>query len=150
MLPKAPAGNHKNIVFEPLALTRAKQKSLFEEYYYPSLLVLFVVVTILSKAVGLRVYDALVAGLWVAAVAYFISQAVRYFKHRSHPEANRGPLAGAEKAKPKAQVRAQPKPTPRGPMPRPQRNAKPYDKPFITPYAKKRLPETPQTDKKPS
>src|SRR5579885_2859853 len=58
-------------------------------------------------------------------------------------------LTGKALGKAALTVKRLPKPSPLPAAP-PTLNSKPYDKPFITPYAKKRLPEIPQTDKKQS
>lgn len=153
--------NFGKAVFRPLALPKAEKKSLFVEYYYPALGVLFLIIAIFCKAAGMNFYDATITGLWIAAIVFFVSQVVRYVKDKANPEAEKGVAAPV---KPPAQVKAnKPKPVSKplngvktppksspAPAVEPTLNAKPYDKPFITPYAKKRLPETPRTDKKPS
>src|SRR5579885_193151 len=134
-MPPKPTGTNPyqgKFVFKPLALPKAERKSLFTEYYYPALVSIFLTVAIFAKAAGMSLYDATVTGLWIAAMVFFVSQILRYWKHRVTPEAEtNAPLVSRQAAPPTL-------------------NSKPYDKPFITPYAKKRLPEIPQTDKKQS
>ena len=153
--------NFGKTIFRPLALPRAEKTSLFVEYYYPALGVLFLIIATFGKAAGMSFYDATITGLWIAAIVFFVSQVIRYLKEKGNPKAEK---TVAVPLKPVAQVRPnKPKPaskpvntvkpppeSPPAPAVQPTLNAKPYDKPFISPYAKKRLPETPRTDKKPS
>ena len=168
-MPPKPTGTNPyqgKFVFKPLALPKAERKSLFTEYYYPALVSIFLTVAIFAKAAGMSLYDATVTGLWIAAMVFFVSQILRYWKHRVNPEAEKNAPLVARQAKPqkpgppailtgkalgKAALNVKPLPKP-SPLPAapPTLNSKPYDKPFITPYAKKRLPEIPQTDKKQS
>ncbi len=69
---------------------RPKRKSLFEEYFYAFLVIIFVVVAVLGIAGGMEGYNAVVAGLWFAVFTWFAEQLRRYFKEKSSP-------AGAKK-----------------------------------------------------
>ena len=60
-----------------------KTKSLFEEYFYASLVTITLVVTILGKAGGLSGYDAIVTGLWVGGFTWFAWQVRRYRKEQA-------------------------------------------------------------------
>src|SRR5215469_18074710 len=82
-------------------IPRVKAKSLFEEYYYGFLLAFAAVVIVLLKAGGMSTYDSVVGGLWVGAIAFFITQVIRYFKFKANPEAEKkeaeAPNSEAEK-----------------------------------------------------
>jgi hypothetical protein len=66
-------------------IPRVKQKSLFEEYYYAFLGMFCCVLVLLLTAGGMGFYDALVIGLWIGAIAFFVTQVVRYMRHRNNP-----------------------------------------------------------------
>ena len=66
---------------------RPKRKSLFEEYFYAFLAIIFVVVAVLGIAGGMEGYNAVVAGLWFAVFTWFAEQLRRYLKEKSSPTA---------------------------------------------------------------
>lgn len=66
---------------------RPKRKSLFEEYFYAFLVIIFVVVAVLGIAGGMEGYNAVVAGLWFAVFTWFAEQLRRYLKEKSSPAA---------------------------------------------------------------
>jgi hypothetical protein len=83
-------------------ITRSKSKSLFEEYYYPLLLIFSCGIILLLKAGGMSFYDAAVAGLWLGAIVFFVTQVIRYFQFRANPpgEARSVPLLAPAEKKP--------------------------------------------------
>ena len=74
----------------------AKTKSLFEEYSYALLAVVFFAVTILGKAGGFSAYNALVTGAWVTALLWCASQLQGYFAEKSKAETRKTPAPPAE------------------------------------------------------
>jgi hypothetical protein len=66
-------------------ITRAKSKTLFEEYYYAFLLLFSGCIMLLLKAGGMSFYNAVVAGLWLGAIFFFLTQVIRYFRFRANP-----------------------------------------------------------------
>jgi hypothetical protein len=66
---------------------RPKSKSLFEEYFYTFLVIIFVAVAVLGIAGGMEGYNAVVAGLWFAVFTWFAEQLRRYFNEKSSPAA---------------------------------------------------------------
>jgi hypothetical protein len=64
---------------------RPKSKSLFEEYFYASLVIIFVVVAVLGIAGGMEGFNAVIAGLWFAVFTWFAEQLRRYFREKSSP-----------------------------------------------------------------
>jgi hypothetical protein len=69
-----------------LQLKRGERKSFLSEHFYLLLAVLFTVVTLFSTGFGLRVDEAVVVGLWVAAIVFFIRQVVRFVKGEAAPQ----------------------------------------------------------------
>jgi len=66
-----------------------KEKSLFEEYPYAFFAAFFGFVTLLAKAGGASLRDALVLGAWLVSIAFFAWQVIRYRKEKSTPVAAR-------------------------------------------------------------
>jgi hypothetical protein len=62
-----------------------KTKGLFEEYFYGFLVAIFLVVAVMLRGGGMRAYDAVVLGLWIAAVTWFAWQAKLYYREKSNP-----------------------------------------------------------------
>ncbi len=62
-----------------------KSKGLFEEYLYVFLVAIFLGVAILLRGGGMRTYDAVVLGLWIAAITWFGWQAKLYYAEKSKP-----------------------------------------------------------------
>ncbi|HKW34070.1 MAG TPA: hypothetical protein VJN92_13755 [Candidatus Acidoferrum sp.] len=66
-----------------------KTKNFFEEYLYALLVFVFFVVTILGKAGGFSVYNAVVMGAWVTAILWSAHQLKEYFAEKSKMENGR-------------------------------------------------------------
>ena len=87
----------------------SKTNNFFEEYVYALLAVVFVVVTILGKAGGFSVYNAVVIGAWVTAILWCAHQLKDYFVEKSKVENGKIPA-------PQHQAQAE---APKGPLPLP-------------------------------
>jgi hypothetical protein len=86
MPPKTPQSNYSKRPVRRLRLPKIvppKTKGLFEEYFYPILVVIFVVVAILGKAGGLSGFNALVVGAWLAVFIWFVGQLKGYLAEKS-------------------------------------------------------------------
>ena len=86
-----------------------KTINFFEEYVYALLAVVFVALTILGKAGGFSVYNAVVIGAWVTAILWCAHQLKDYFVEKSKAENGKTPA-------PQPQGRAE---DPKGPLPLP-------------------------------
>jgi hypothetical protein len=60
-----------------------KTKSLFEEYFYACLGIIFLTVAILCKAGGMSGYDAVVVGAWLAGFVWMTRQVRGYYQEKS-------------------------------------------------------------------
>jgi hypothetical protein len=89
-------------------IPRVKAKSLFEEYYYGFLLAFAAVVIVLLKAGGMSTYDSVVGGLWVGAIAFFVTQIIRYFKFKTNPEAEKKEAGANSQSQAEQKVRSIP------------------------------------------
>lgn len=69
----------------------SKTTNFFEEYVYALLGIVFVVVTILGKAGGFSVYNAVVIGAWVTAILWCAHQLKDYFVEKSKAENGKTP-----------------------------------------------------------
>jgi hypothetical protein len=121
MPPKIPGSSYSSKPVRRLGLPKigaTKTKSLFEEYFYALLGILFVVIEILGKAGGLSGFNALVVGAWVTAFIWFANQLKGYLGEKS--KAADGKTPG-----PQADARAE---APKGPLP-----LSPRMKPMIGP-----------------
>jgi len=87
----------------------SKTTNFFEEYVYALLAVVFVAVTILGKAGGFSVYNAVVIGAWVTAILWCAHQLKDYFVEKSKAENGKTPA-------PQPQERTE---APKGPLPLP-------------------------------
>jgi hypothetical protein len=86
MPPNKPQSNYSKKPVRRVRLPKIglrKTKSLFEEYFYASVVIICVAVAILGKAGGLSGYDAIVTGLWVGGFMWFAWQVRRYRKERA-------------------------------------------------------------------
>ncbi len=86
MQPKRPQSNYSKRPIRRLRLPHLappKTKGLFEEYFYACLVVIFLVVAVLTRAGGMRAYNALVVGLWVAGFTWFARELKGYFNQRA-------------------------------------------------------------------
>ena len=86
-----------------------KTINFFEEYVYVLLAVVFVALTILGKAGGFSVYNAVVIGAWVTAILWCAHQLKDYFVEKSKAENGKTPA-------PQPPGRAE---DPKGPLPLP-------------------------------
>jgi hypothetical protein len=68
-----------------LQVKRGERKTFLSEHFYLLLAVLFAVITLFSKGFGLRLDEAVVVWLWVAAIVFFIRQVVRFVKGEPAP-----------------------------------------------------------------
>jgi hypothetical protein len=75
-------------------------KGLFEEYFYGFLVAIFLVVAILLRAGGMRTYDAVVIGMWIAGLTWFARQVKAYYKEKSKPESMRRTVQPVQAAPP--------------------------------------------------
>ncbi len=110
MPPKTPRSRYTGKPVRRLKLPKigpTKTKSLFEEYFYALLAVVFVAVAILGKAGGFSGFNALVVGAWITAALWFASQWKDYLAEKEkaangkvapeaaavRTEASKGPMA---------------------------------------------------------
>jgi len=63
-----------------LQLGKTPQKSLISEHFYLFLGILFVVSTSLLKALGLRIDESAIVGLWIVAIVFSVRQVRRFMK----------------------------------------------------------------------
>jgi hypothetical protein len=104
MPPKTPGTSYSGKPVRRLRLPKigpTKTKSLFEEYFYTLLAVVFFAVTILGKAGGFSGFNALVVGAWVTAFLWFANQLKGYYAEKSKAKDKKTP------APPPAEARAQ-------------------------------------------
>ena len=69
-----------------LQVKRTEQKSALEEYFYPLLGILFVVIIFFLGAFGLSWDESGVVGLWIVGIIFVGRQAVLYFKGGPAPK----------------------------------------------------------------
>jgi hypothetical protein len=69
-----------------LQLKNAEQKSLLMEHFYPFLGILFAGSSFLLMGFGFKPYESIVIGLWIAGIAFFIRQVVRFMKNEPAPK----------------------------------------------------------------
>ncbi len=89
MAPSKPPSNFSRRPVRRLLLPKIgplKNQGLFEEYFYALLVTIFLVVSILGKAGGMSVYNALLVGLWLTVGAWFARQLKLYLKERANPK----------------------------------------------------------------
>jgi hypothetical protein len=90
MAPQKPQSNYSKRPLRRVRLPKIgprKTKGLFEEYFYGFLVAIFIGVALLLRGGGMRAYDALVLGLWIAAITWFAWQAKLYYTEKSKPVA---------------------------------------------------------------
>src|SRR5215469_16122888 len=112
MPPKNPGTSYTGKPVRRLKLPKigpTKTKSFFEEYLYALLGIVFVAVTVLGKAGGFSVYNAVVIGAWVTAILWSTHQFKEYFAEKSKAGNGKTPA-------PLPQTQAE---GPRGPLPLP-------------------------------
>jgi hypothetical protein len=167
MLPNKPQSNYSKRPVRRVRLLKIgprTTKSLFEEYFYGFVVMIWVAVTILGKAGGLSGYDAIVTGLWAGGFTWFAWQVRRYRKERTSP-------GSMEKSRPAVQapqqMMKQPLPPNMKPMigpqwplktlpgaaksvKRPVRPARGPMKPAQTPAPAGQAPGTPSNPNKPA
>ncbi len=83
-----------------------KTTSLFEEYFYLLLALVFLSVAVLGKAGGFSTYNALIVAAWITALIWFAHQWRGYLAEKSKPENEKTvpPQAPAAAQKPKGPV----------------------------------------------
>src|SRR5215469_5115965 len=94
MPPKTPGTSYTGKPVRRLKLPKigpTKTKSFFEEYLYALLAIVFVAVTILGKAGGFSVYNAVVIGAWGTAILWSAHQLKEYFAEKSKAGTGRTP-----------------------------------------------------------
>ena len=99
-------------------IRQTKAKSVFEEYFYVLLALVFLSVAILGKAGGFSTYNALIVAAWLTAFVWFAQQGKGYLAEKSKRE-------NEKTVPPPALASAK---TPTGPVPLP-----PGMKPMIGP-----------------
>ena len=99
MPPKTPGTSYTGRPVRRLRLPKigpTKTKSLFEEYFYALLAVVFFAVTILGEAGGFSTFNALVVGAWVTAFLWFVNQWKGYLAEKSKASNGKTPAPQAE------------------------------------------------------
>ena len=143
MPPQSPGTSYTGKPVRRLKLPKigpAKTTSLFEEYFYTLLAVVFFAVAILGKAGGFSAYNALVVAAWITAVIWFVREWRSYLAEKSK-------TANGKTVPPPAPARAQ---TPKGRLPLP-----PGMKPMIGPQwpvkpgARPAWPKLPKQEQEP-
>jgi hypothetical protein len=113
MLPKSPQPSYTKKPVRRLRLPRIaspKKIGFFEEYFYATLGIFFVVVALLGWAGGMSGYESLVIAAWLTGLGWFAKQLRDYFGEKSKVANEK---AAAESAKPAAEA-------PKGPIALPQ------------------------------
>ena len=131
MLPKSPGTSNSGKPVRRLKLPKigpAKTKSLFEEYFYTLLGVVFVSVAILGKAGGFNTYNTLIVAAWITGFIWFVRQWRGYVAEKSKAENGKAIVPPAETP---ATAHKGPLPLPQGmkPMIGPQWPMKPGSRP---------------------
>src|SRR6266704_2508537 len=109
MPPKIPGTSYTGRPVRRLRLPKigpTRAKSLFEEYFYVLLMVVFFTVTILGKAGGFSTFNSFVVGAWVTAFLWFVSQWRGYL-------AEKAKAGNGKSLAPQVEARAQ---APKGPL----------------------------------
>jgi hypothetical protein len=97
MPPKIPGTSYTGRPVRRLRLPKigpTKTKSLFEEYFYALLAVVFFAAAILGKAGGFSTFNAFVVGAWVTAFLWFVSQWRGYLAEKA--KAGNGKTSAAQ------------------------------------------------------
>lgn len=98
MPPKSPGTSYTGKPVRSLKLPRigqTKTKSVFEEYFYILLVLVFLGVAILGKAGGFSTYNALIVAAWITAVIWFARQWRGYLAENAKNEKTVPPPAPA-------------------------------------------------------
>jgi hypothetical protein len=116
---------------------QTKTKSVFEEYFYILLALVFLSVAILGKAGGFSTYNALIVAAWITASIWFAHQWRGYLAEKAKKEKTVPPPAPS------------PAPTPKRPLPLPA-GMKPMIGPQwpVRPGARPVWPKLPKQPKK--
>src|SRR5271167_3399874 len=69
-----------------LQVKRTPQKSLLSEHFYPALGILFVVAVFFLTAFDFTLYEAVIVGLWIVGIIFFLRQVVRFMKGETAPK----------------------------------------------------------------
>jgi hypothetical protein len=117
----------------------AKAHSVFEEYFYVLLALVFLSVAILGKAGGFSTYNALIVAAWITASIWFAHQWRSYLAEKAKNDKTVPPPAPS------------PAPTPKRPLPLPA-GMKPMIGPQwpVRPGARPVWPKLPKQPKKPA
>ncbi|HEY6944094.1 MAG TPA: hypothetical protein VI431_03065 [Candidatus Acidoferrum sp.] len=89
MPPKSPGSSYSGKPVRRLKLPKIgppKTKSLFEEYFYALLAVVFFGVAILGKAAGFSTYNAVIVAAWITALIWLVRQLRGYLAEKSKTE----------------------------------------------------------------
>ncbi|HTT32915.1 MAG TPA: hypothetical protein VMH48_04890 [Methylomirabilota bacterium] len=117
MPPKSPQTSYTKKPVRRLRLPKIgppKTKGFFEEYFYATLGVFFVVVAVLGWAGGMTGYEALVIAAWLTGFAWFARMLRDYFREKSKVK---GEKEAATAAKPEAEAAKGPASLPAGMKP---------------------------------
>lgn len=111
MPPKSPGTSYTGKPVRSLKLPRigqTKTKSVFEEYFYILLVLVFLSVAILGKAGGFSTYNALIVAAWITAAIWFARQWRGYLAEKAKNEETVAPPAPAPGLAPKRSLPAPP------------------------------------------
>ena len=116
---------------------QTKTKSVFEEYFYVLLALVFLSVAVLGKAGGFSTYNALIVAAWITASIWFLHEWRSYLAEKAKNDKTVPPPA------------ASPAPTPKRPLPLPA-GMKPMIGPQwpVRPGARPVWPKLPKQPKK--
>ena len=104
MPPKSPGTSYTGKPVRSLKLPRigqTKTNSVFEEYFYILLVLVFLSVAILGKAGGFSTYNALIVAAWITAAIWFVRQWRGYLAEKAKDEKTVPPPAPARGPTPK-------------------------------------------------
>jgi hypothetical protein len=122
-----------------------RSQSLFEEYFYLLLALVFLSAAILGKAGGFSAYNALIVAAWITALIWFAHQSRSYLAEKSKPENEK-----TVPPQPPAPAPTAPLPLPAGmkPMIGPQWPLRPGSRP-VWPKSPKAQPTPPASSQAP-
>ena len=104
MPPKSPGTSYTRKPVRSLKLPKigqTKTNSVFEEYFYILLMLVFLSVAILGKAGGFSTYNALIVAAWITAAIWFSRQWRGYLEEKAKNEKAGPPPAPATAPPPK-------------------------------------------------
>ena len=140
MPPKSPGTSYTGKPVRSLKLPKigqTKTHSVFEEYFYVLLALVFLSVAVLGKAGGFSTYNALIVAAWITASIWFLHEWRSYLAEKAKNDKTVPPPA------------ASPAPTPKRPLPLPA-GMKPMIGPQwpVRPGARPVWPKLPKQPKK--